>query len=612
MTTLAFLSSIFFFVLLIVMKKANQGRAIWPFFLVALPGLVLSLIYVGRSWTDVVFLDGFIQVPIIGQFMAGHLPWGELLQPRGEHVLLGYGLFSLFNARFLGLDMRLDPVAFALSFLLLSGVVYLEFSKALKTEKSWLLTAAFLPLALIGFSLTAPPLMLMATQFSWGASLAVLVGWLLQKEFDRPPGFAARLSRPLLGALLGVVVYYLVFSGSYFPGLLFGLAGMIIFRCAAERQKPDWRAGTVILTAVICSSLYVYRVFVVEPWPESVSMSQRISHLVNTPRDTFLTYLAGIGAGVVDGHSVENNMPALLYLGGAMLLITGFAFWLFFKARMHRATYLPIFCIFYTLGVISAVRLGRGQIGDWRWIANEWYSFHLRLLCLGVTWILIFAIVGRWRARSAEETADGALAGWKVLIALASLAFIFTSHGFANYRQWNRGLGIRGWAEEKRRAMLYPEFTDQSVLLWPPTETAAARSVLEKYHLSSFSIHSLKDFFAIYPDGLIRFTGWGQDNWVAGNGSASFFSGKSGDVAVVGQLPPFIPSAKVDVFLNGKPIFSGKLSANQITSFAGKTQRGLNILTIQSNQSVAPAKAGSNGDMRPVSLHVNAIRLPRG
>ena len=197
MTTLTLLGLFFFYLLLHVMKKADEGKGVWLFGVITLPLLVISFIYVGRTWVDAVFLDGFTHIPLVGRFMAGTLDFSELLIPRGEHILSGYAVLTLLNAQFLDLDMRLDPVMFVLSFLLLSAVVYLECAKILRQEKRWILALVFFPLALISFSLTAPPGILMSTQFTWGTSMALVVAWFLQNDFDRE-SLAPRATWPVV------------------------------------------------------------------------------------------------------------------------------------------------------------------------------------------------------------------------------------------------------------------------------------------------------------------------------------------------------------------------------------------------------------------------------
>ena len=609
MTTLTLLGLFFFYLLLHVMKKADEGKGVWLFGVITLPLLVISFIYVGRTWVDAVFLDGFIHIPLVGRFMAGTLDFSELLIPRGEHILSGYAVLTLLNAQFLDLDMRLDPVMFVLSFLLLSAVVYLECAKILRQEKRWILALVFFPLALISFSLTAPPGILMSTQFTWGTSMALVVAWFLQNDFDRE-SLAPRATWPVVGALTVMLVYFLVFSGSYFPGLVFGLAGMISLRRVAERKKLDWRVGAVLLTAAVCSFLYFYRVFVAQRWPESISLPQRMVHIVHTPIDTLLTYFSGFGAGLVDQNSVVNHISTLLYLGGIMAVIAGFALWLYVRAGLHRVSYLPVFCVCYVVGIISAIRLGRSQNGDWRWIANDWYSFHLRLFGLGAAWMLLLAIVSYRRLRSARPQ-GASLTGWRTALALASLAFILSCHAFANYHQWSRGINnVRGWAEEKHMALLFPEFTDQSVLLWGPDEVISDRAILEKYHLSSFSAHSWNEVQARSQDGLIRFNSWYSDNWLGENASVIFFAGSSDDLEVIMQVPGFIHAAVVEVVLNGKVLFSGPLTAGQAKLIAGRVRAGRNVLTIRTDRSVVPAKAGISGDLRPLSLHINVFNLP--
>jgi hypothetical protein len=157
-----------------------------------------------------------------------------------------------------------------------------------------------------------------------------------------------------------------------------------------------WRAPRIFLVAVevvVCALLYCYYVFILQADKNGAAM-RGIFHYFADPVGTIMFYVYGIGGSVMDQHTFESVEPSIYLIIGSILgIISLVALWLFIKTEMYRKTYLPIYCMSYTLGIITAVRVGRGLFGDPIWILNDWYSFHLSFFVIGVVWILLYVLV---------------------------------------------------------------------------------------------------------------------------------------------------------------------------------------------------------------------------
>jgi hypothetical protein len=585
-----------------------------PFVAVLLAPLVLSFLYVQRAFVNVVFADGLLPVPMIGRFLAGQGSFADLLgHPFGEHLLLGYRAIELVNAKLFSFDLRVDAVLFVVAFAVTAAIIYAEFSKAFADVRTLLLVPLFLPLGFLCFSLVAPPGGFMTTQFVWGSVVALLVAWLLQRDWDNAPArLRGRPIWPIVCALVLLPVYFFVFSGAYFPGLLLGLVAMCAFhRLLGHAKWREPRTLAVLLTSLACAVGY-FLVLMTFGLSTQSTDSGGIANFFSDPGNTVLSYVAGIGASVVDIHTLEKyGSTALLVVGGLMAATGVVAVWLFIRTRMYQKTYVPVYCIFYTLGIITSVRMGRGLLGDWTWLSNEWYAFHMRFFAIGVAWILLYALVQAVQRIRRRETWLVSLASWPIaLVTLAVVVFGAIQLG-ANVAQWQRGPSVQQWFEQKRLALLYPQLFDApaEILLASPADIAAARAVFQQHGLSSFS--SPYSMTGMDPTvfGVLRLEGWYGDDWVGLAGKAALNAPSATDVGITLSVPDFIPANQVVVRLDDSVVFDASVAGGTSRSLTAHLHPGLNVLSVACEHAVSPASLGIGADLRPLGCHV-AVQEP--
>jgi hypothetical protein len=597
-----------------MLRSVGSSLRRWiPFFVVLVVPLVMSFRYIQRTFVNVEFADGLLPVPMIGRFLAGHWSFTDLFgTPFGEHLLLGYRGMELVNARLFAFDLRFDAVMFVVAFALTAAIIYAEFSKAFAGFRTALLVPQFLPLGFLCFSLVATPGGFMTTQFVWGTMLALLVAWLLQRDWDNASGARGRPIWPLVCALVLLPIYFFVFSGAYFPGLLLGLVAMYAFHCLLSHVKwRDLRTLAVLLTSLACAVGYFLVLMSLGLSTQSTD-SGGIANFFSDPGNTLLSYVAGIGASVIDVHTLERFSSTVLLIVGGLMAATGVvAAWLFIRTKMYQKTYLPVYCIFYTLGIITSVRMGRGLLGDWTWVANEWYAFHMRFFAIGVAWILVYALVQAVQRIRRREARLVSWTSWPIVfVTLAALVFGAIQFG-ANVAQWHRGWWVQQWFEQKRLALLYPQLYDApaEILLASPADVAAARALFQQYDLSSFS----SPYSTLFSDrtgfGVLRFDGWSSDDWVGYEGRAALTAPAAANVRLTLFVPEFIPANQVVVRLDDSVVFDASVAGGTMRSFSVQVHRGLNVVRVTCQQAISPASLGVSGDIRPLGCRLTVLRL---
>lgn len=199
-----------------------------------------------------------------------------------------------------------------------------------------------------------------------------------------------------------------------------------------------------------------------------------------------------------------------------------------------------------------------------------------------------------------------AFKSWPVVFALAALAFILGCQAIANVDQWDRGPMIHAWMDEKRDALLYPQFYDNTseALLWPGNEIADDRTILEQHALSAFSPEGAAEA-AAENHGMLRFSGWYDDDWIGGQGYAIVNAASEENVSFTGYAPAFIPENHIVVLLNGRVAFSGDVAGGGNISFTGRLSKGTNEINVSCEREASPASLGIGQDIRMLSLRLS-------
>lgn len=571
----------------------------WPLLVTLAAALLASAVYVRRTYVDVVVLDGFAHVPFVDQALDGRASVSSLTAEPffGEHLYLGYRAIMIANGAFFDLDMRLDPVLFVVAYAGVAVLYHLEVVKVTGRERRWPLWLLSAAVVFLCFSLVAPPLILMTTQFVLACTVAVGIAVLAQRGV-----YDSRRRLPWLAALALLPVYFLL-SGAYFPGLLAGLVGMHLSRGLIERRGwLDRRYLALLGTALACAAVYA-ALLVGTQEGRGESVSGGLAGFLADGGRFVLVYLAGLSAAVLDAHTLERSSDTLLIgVGSLMAATTALALWLFWRTRMHEKTYLPVFGIFYSLGIMTAVVAGRGDRTGWRGITAEWYAYHLRFLVIGVVWVLLHALVQAVTTDRPESGGPVRRAA-QVLGIAAGLTLVTATQAYGNQAQWERAPHVKTYYAEKQQALLYPELypDDSAVLLWPAPAVDEARKALREHQLSSFSEVDLDALAQEAPP--VTGGDWYPDGWIGRQGQAVVRASTPRTLNLQLDAAPFISTNRITVRLRDQIVLTAQMRGGASRQVAVPLAAGVNVLRIEAETAVSPESLGTSPDERPLSVH---------
>lgn len=572
---------------------------------------LLTVLYIERTYVDAPFLDGLMQVPTVEKYFKGTLSIQDITKQWGEHRLIGYSLIFLINTVLFGLNMKVEPYIFLLTYFLIGSIIYFFYKKFfvnnLKNFFNICIQISYVSILTIIFSLTHPPAELMTTQFVIGTLFFVISAIFFDKLcLDKGKLY------PFLGFLISITIYIVVFSGAYFGGALFSLAACLFIKYIFSDKKKiniPLFASFLLTTFLIIGYFSLTKV---NSYDGSGLLGKVIIFLSRSV-ETFKALLAGISASTLDLNTFMERLKSTEFVvmvnGGILFFLGIYSLYRFIILKIYKRTYLPILLMAYTIGSIFTIRLGRLN-GGWQWTMNTWYSFHLYFYLIGILWVLYYDLLKRIDLTSSKLLPNFIGRNkWTVTITAFSLFVIFSAQGISNIFQWRRGPYVFQWLEVRRQAILFPDKESLKTLLWDEQNSLKAIAVLKKYKLSVFRSNKKN----IYPGSIIKSAAWNSDGWISREAKAIIVSGKDGVVSFKIFVPPGIfseiynNSLKVTFLLNSKVIKIENF--NKYTFDNGAVTLNLKIpkniihnFEIKTNKSYVPSKYKISKDVRELSV----------
>lgn len=566
-----------------IQARVASARTVWIYrYLLALVMCALSLVYVLRTWPNVVWQDGFFIVDHLRALDESGWSISGAIPVFGEHLLPVWLGITWLNAKFLSLNMRLDPLVFVLAyaghFLLLSRYICKE-DRALSGPGA---VVAVTALGGLCFSLVQPPMVLMSCQFALSTTFGLWGAIALSNAWQRDAGLRGLWPFVLLASL------YFTMCGGYFPGFLFGIAGVVLWHKVVRGQR--WTAvlsvaAVVLGLAMLYSASLALRKGAVSGGAGPMAAFAR---LLDIPA-TCNWLLTGIGASVIDIHTAEERLHPLLLplMGGVLVTLAGILLWYHGRASSRRVPPVLLYCLLYPIGVILAVRAGRGDGNGALWVANDWYLCHWKFFAIGTFWLLWISITEP-SPRILKVTSGTAA----VLLAVVIAA--------ANCWQWHRSPNIFAWMAEKQAAMVSePSDLRARLLCWDRAGVDRGLEFLSTHHLSVFSKQT-----APSAAERVTVTGWSGDGFIGQSATCRLSLVKPAHIVISAWCPPFIKKNTFSVKVN-QPGFEPKvieLSAGETKTVALELPAGGHELSLRCAVSQCPAEIGLNSDVRPLSV----------
>jgi hypothetical protein len=315
----------------------------------------------------------------------------------------------------------------------------------------------------------------MASQFSMASAIGLAAALL----FDKIVKYNGNLSLKKWILYIFIVFLYFFTSGAYFAGFLAGLFAMNIFYVWSHRSKVEL-FRLAILDAIVSANIILYLYLIKSSESKTDIASAEIISKIFHIKETFLWVLTGLGASLVDRNTLEDAGLSMIIVPALGLIFFMFMFLMFFSLWHKKITILNstlIYCFFYPLGISIAVRLGRGQLGSYEWISNDWYSFHFKFYAITLLG-LVFVIFATWAHHHKLI---------RFIAILASVLYLTISI-ISNLSQINRSKHVHAWLAAKQAAILdSPSVERTQLLLWDRESVDEGISFMEKNKLGPFN-----------------------------------------------------------------------------------------------------------------------------
>lgn len=577
---------------------------------------ILIVIYINKTYIDVLFLDGLNTVPILGKLFEGNLSFADINRQLGEHRLLGYKLIFILNSLIFHLNIKIEPFIFLFSYFSIALIFYFVYTNFLRVVlkadfRPWM-NNTYLPILFLIFSLVHPPLMFMTTEFVIGTLFFVLFTVFFDKIC-----LDSNKWLDLFWFLVLILIYFIFFSGANFGGVLLGFFISCLIKIIFSRKKQlNLSLMISIISTLLMTISYIKSVDV----SKGASLTGKTIIFVSKFKESFAAIISGISATTLDIHTfqelLKGNNTIILINGSVLILFGIYSVFKYIYLRMYKFTYIPILLIFYSVGHIVSTKLGRLK-GDWLWPMNEWYSFHLYFYLIGILWILFFDILKKYIRLSKKSPLFLYKKHlWTVVFFVFSIIWIFSFQFVSNAYLWYRAQYVYQFYEEKRQAILFPTDESLKTLLCTKEESLNAIKILKKYRLSTF--RQSKNIF--FPGNIIKSSNWNPDGWISKEAKAVITSGEKGMLSFLIFVPPNIlaniynDSITATFLLNSKDIktmiFKKSTFENgAITLHLKVPINEVFVFEVKTDKSYIPLKYGLGRDERELSIIIDRLNV---
>jgi len=439
-------------------------------FLIILPAL-LALFFIKKYAANVSMWDDLQFVPLFDKLYTGHLSFGDLFAPWGEHR----SFFPYLLKLLLGVITHYNTIVecyFSLFLLCLIGCVFfISHIRAFGTAVMAL--ASFIPITWLIFNLGQ------ADNFLWGFQIQffvlilffVLAIYLLATSSSLSWRFA-------LSVASGVVCTF-----SMGNGLLVWPIGLIVMLWIRRSQPKDVRRSYLKMTGIWCLigivAIMAYFIGYHDP-----NQHLKMQYLIQHPWPTLQYFLAALGS-LTDVGTLSNTPTYQITAVATGLLLfflyiyTGVTIVRQTKARPYAALSLSL--ILFTLLSFGLMTVSRSLVG----VTDAVASRHTTMTILGMVGLYMALISSEAKRVNVKPFLLGFLTSLIILgIALSSYSGIKEGPLWRQYANWGAYvLSTYKVQSDDNMHGLFP---------WDSHTAREAAEVLEKYRLNVFSRPSLK------------------------------------------------------------------------------------------------------------------------
>lgn len=455
-------------------KKIYVGAGI-----LLLLGTIFYVWYCQSTMIELPHLTWFDQFPIVKDYFAGELSWDTFCTRYGEHGMLGYNFLFLFNVAFFHMTTFFDVILNDLNVAICGGLFLYAFLKAMQQRKNSLVVSlcGAVAITIFNFGCMQGSSGAMETQVRLGILFFVIAALMIDHLLRQQ-----KCTRIYLGMTIGIIFISLNFFGTLYS---FAAAPTIFIVClvlAIQKENPiRARAISINVAYVIGTILYIfeYNLFASSSL-QSGGVLNTLWMILTHPVDTLLSvfsYAASsvLGYGTWTDHRISDS--TYLIIGFGVTLSAVYAIWRFFRAKLYKDTWMPLFLMGYAIMVFTLTLIGR--YNSWQWFVNEWYQVHAKLLPIAIVWIVCLDC----------EKGKGLHKGIRLIVCSALVVLTISGNIF----QLQRAPWIRLYYEEKQPYLFVESEEDMPVdengltpLIMPLDITMDCISVMREHQLSVY------------------------------------------------------------------------------------------------------------------------------
>ena len=344
--------------------------------------------YCNSFMIELPFLTWFDQIDVVRSFFNNSLKISDLLTTYGEHGMLANNVLYIINCTFFGGTTKFDVYLNDFFVLAIVCVYFVALIKSFKNN--FILFLSVIIISLILFSFAQGSSGAMETQVRDGLLFSCLSMYFISNVLVSPRDIS------FFYFLLTVSI---IIIGICVCGTLYSFAGVplvwvvCLYYWLIKKIKIDVYRGIIFVLYCFLIPIYIYEYDILSIVSTKSSISENVTFLISNPISIFNGFASWCANGLMGWafhESVHYSLLSWLVLGYVTFFYVILSLILFFYTKMHKFTWLPIFSIFYSIGVFAQVVLGRST--DVEWMAGEWYNVHIKIMLASVVWILLYFI----------------------------------------------------------------------------------------------------------------------------------------------------------------------------------------------------------------------------
>ena len=299
-------------------------------------------------------------------------------------------LLVLINYRFTHMNCLWESYAGILTIAVSGCVLYSTWKKTLGEDRdAWKAQLSFVPILFMLYNFNQWEIM--SLQFSFAFFVRLLVFISIWKLLDTRIKSNEWNLKKIIPCIILLFTAICLLGQLYWLALLASVFSVLFFALFLEKGEWKQKAIFFILLLILCL-IFVGIYFVGLPMGNS-GLSDTNPLKILFSEDLIKAALFMLVAVFIPQTELSNlSHWNIYYIGMVLACVIFFALFIYFKKKMYKNTYLPIFMILY--GCFSIVTIGIGRIGPFgfSYLAASRYTCETSLIYVGCFWILISAL----------------------------------------------------------------------------------------------------------------------------------------------------------------------------------------------------------------------------